>query len=47
MEGYNRIKELYLTSTNKDKFLSIIVKHLMMQPNMNDLYLNDRSKFTD
>ena len=47
MEGYNRIKELYLTSTNKDKFLSIIVKHLMMQPNMNDLYLNEEKNLDD
>ena len=41
MEGYNRIKELYLKSTNKDKFLSVIVKHLMKQPNMSELYLNE------
>lgn len=47
MEGYNRIKELYLTSINKDKFLSTIVKHLMMQPNMNNLYLNEEKNLDD
>lgn len=47
MEGYNRIKELYLKSTNKDKFLSVIVKHLMKQPNMSELYLNEEKNLDD
>lgn len=47
MEGYNRIKELYLKSKNKDKFLSVIVKHLMKQPNMSELYLNEEKNLDD
>ena len=47
MEGYNRIKELYLKSTSKDKFLSVIVKHLMKQPNMSELYLNEEKNLDD
>lgn len=47
MEGYNRIKELYLKSTNKDKFLNVIVKHLMKQPNMSELYLNEEKNLDD
>ena len=47
MEGYNRIKELYLKSTNKDKFLSVIVKRLMKQPNMSELYLNEEKNLDD
>lgn len=41
MNGYDRIKELYLNSQNKNKSLSKIVKHLMMKDNMNDIYLKE------
>ncbi len=41
MNGYERIKELYLNSQNKDKSLARIVKHLMMKENMDDKYLNE------
>ena len=39
MNGYERIKELYLNSQNKYKSLARIVKHLMMKENMDDKYL--------
>ena len=47
MNGYEKIKELYLKEANKDKSLSQIVKHLMQQPNMNELYLNEDKNLED
>lgn len=47
MNGYERIKELYLKGTNKDKPLAQIVKHLMQQQNMNELYLNEDKNLED
>ena len=41
MNGYNRIKELYLNNINKDKALIRIVTCLMKHEGMNDYYLND------
>lgn len=41
MNGYNRIKDQYLELLNKDKPLIKIVRYLMMQPNMNELYLRE------
>lgn len=41
MNGYNRIKELYLSNLNRDKPLIRIVTFLMKHEGMNDYYLND------
>ena len=47
MNGYERIKELYLKEANKDKSLSQIVKHLMQKQDMNELYLNGEKNLED
>lgn len=47
MNGYERIKELFLKDENKDKSLVEIVKHLMQQPNMNELYFNQDKNLED
>lgn len=47
MNGYERIKELFLKDENKDKSLVQIVKHLMQQPDMNELYLNQDKNLKD
>ena len=47
MDGYNRIKELYLSSINKDKSLMEIVRYLMKRQGMNELYLNEDKNLDD
>lgn len=47
MDGYNRIKEQYLEQTNKDKPLIEIVRYLMKQPNMNELYLKEEKSLEE
>lgn len=47
MDGYNRIKELYINSLNKDKPLIEIVRHLMKQPNMNEMYLKEEKSLEE
>lgn len=47
MNGYNRIKELYLNSLNKDRPLIKIVTFLMKREGMNDLYLKENKNLED
>lgn len=47
MNGYSRIKEQYLEQLNKDKPLIEIVRYLMMQPNMNELYLREEKSLEE
>lgn len=41
MNGYDRLKQLYKSYANQDKPLMQIVKNLITQPDMNQLYLNE------
>lgn len=49
MEGYQRIKELYLEikNENKDEALVKIVTYLMKQPNMSELYLKEEKNLKE
>lgn len=47
MNGYERIKELYLNLPNKDDSLIKIVTVLMKTKGMNDLYLNEEKNLQD
>ena len=49
MEGYQRIKELYLEikTENKDEALVKIVTYLMKQPNMSELYLKEEKNLKE
>lgn len=47
MDGYNRIKNLYLEGTNRDTSLKRIVTFLMKKPNMSDSYLNEEKNLVD
>lgn len=40
MNGYERLKELYLEEKPKDKALIAIMKHLVSLPNMDEFYAN-------
>lgn len=47
MNGYNRIKELYLNNINKDKALIRIVTCLMKQEGMSEHYLKEEKNLED
>lgn len=47
MNGYERIKSLYLNTTNRDKSLIEIVKYLMQRNGMSDLYLNEEKNLDE
>ena len=47
MNGYNRIKELYLNNTNKDKALVRIVTYLMKHEGMSEHYLKEEKNLED
>lgn len=47
MDGYNRIKELYLKSINKNQPLVKIVTFLMKHAGMNDFYLNENKNLEE
>ena len=47
MNGYNRIKELYLNSINKDKALIRIVTYLMKHGGMSEHYLKEEKNLED
>ena len=47
MEGYERIKELYLNLPNKDNALIKITTFLMKTKGMNELYLNEEKNLQD
>ncbi|MCI8915017.1 MAG: hypothetical protein HFF38_13090 [Lawsonibacter sp.] len=47
MDGYTRIKNLYLEGTCRDDSLKRIVTFLMKRPNMNDNYLNEEKNLVD
>ena len=46
MNGYERLKELYLEEQSKDKALIAIIKHLIKLPNMSKLYSNKEKRLT-
>ena len=46
MNGYERLKELYLEEQSKDKALIAIIKHLIKLPNMSKLYSNKEKSLT-
>ena len=47
MNGYNRIKELYLNNINKDKTLVRIVTYLMKREGMSEHYLKEDKNLED
>lgn len=47
MDGYTRIKNLYLEGTCRDISLKRIVTFLMKKPNMSDSYLNEEKNLED
>lgn len=47
MNGYDRLKELYKASVNKNNPLKEIMKYLVVQPKMNDLYLQEEKNLKD
>ena len=47
MNGYNRIKELYLQGLRKDNTLKRIVMYLIKKPNMSDYYLKEEKNLID
>lgn len=47
MDGYTRIKNLYLEGTCRDTSLKRIVTFLMKRPNMSDNYLNEEKNLVD
>lgn len=47
MDGYTRIKNLYLEGTCRDTSLKRIVTFLMKKPNMSDSYLNEEKNLED
>ena len=47
MNGYNRIKELYLSYLHKDKSLMEIVRYLMQRQGMSELYLNEEKNLEE
>lgn len=47
MNGYNRIKELYLNNVNKDKPLIKIVTYLMKREGMSEYYLKEEKNLED
>lgn len=46
MNGYERLKELYLEGKSKDRALIAIMKHLISLPNMNEFYSNEEKSIT-
>jgi len=47
MDGYTRIKNLYLEGTCRDTSLKRIVTFLMKKPNMSESYLNEEKNLVD
>ncbi|MDE6292847.1 MAG: PcfK-like family protein [Bacilli bacterium] len=46
MNGYDRIKEQYLSLEDKDDSIKKIVKYLMSQSNMDELFLKEEKNLT-
>lgn len=47
MNGYDRLKELYKASVNKNNPLIEVMKFLVKQPDMNELYLQEEKNLKD
>lgn len=47
MNGYDRLKLQYKENLNADKALIKIIKHLLNQPEMSDIYLKDEKNIKE
>lgn len=46
MNGYDRLKQLYKAGEHKDEPLIKVIKYLLQQPNMSELYLKEEKNLS-